>query len=87
MIFYSKLAIDDVRITKGDCPNAGDCNFEDKTLCGYTNTPDSKIKWIVAKGSLSTITGPSSDHTFQNSQGSYAVFGKKINKVRFQYLN
>ncbi|CAF0741650.1 unnamed protein product, partial [Brachionus calyciflorus] len=68
------MAIDDVRITKGDCPSAGDCNFEDKTLCNYKNSEDSKIKWVVKQGSISFLTGPSSDHTFGTSVGSYAMF-------------
>lgn len=49
------IAIDDVRITIGDCP--GDCNFEDKSLCAYTNTDDSQIKCVVKQGAVSFLTG------------------------------
>ena len=51
-------ALDDIRITKGDCPNQGDCNFEDGSLCDYTNSIDSDIKWIVDnKNPNQAITG------------------------------
>lgn len=72
------IAIDDIRITKGDCPNAGDCNFEDKSLCNYRNSDDSQIKWIVKQGTVSFSTGPTSDHTFGTSAGSYASFSKNF---------
>ena len=67
-------ALDDIRISKGDCPKPGDCNFEDGSLCNYENTLTSDIKWIVTrKPSNSPETGPTFDHTFGNSQGAYAV--------------
>ena len=66
-----------MRISKGDCPHAGDCNFEDGSLCRYENTPDSQIRWVVAKGASNTqVTGPLFDHTFGNTQGAYAVLGE-----------
>jgi len=50
--------LDDIRITKGECPNQGDCNFEDGSLCDYTNSLDSDIKWIVDNKNLyPSITG------------------------------
>lgn len=44
------IAIDDVRITRGNCPNQGDCNFEDGTLCEYENVETSEIFWTVRRG-------------------------------------
>jgi len=52
------LGIDDLRITRGNCPNQGDCNFEDATLCEYENMFDSDYNWITNSGpALNLFTG------------------------------
>ena len=43
-------AIDDVRISKGACPEQGNCNFEDATLCEYRNLEGTDLKWFARKG-------------------------------------
>ena len=52
LIRYEKyyLGIDDLRITRGSCPNQGDCSFEDETLCEYENMADSDFNWITNSG-------------------------------------
>lgn len=40
-----------MRITRGNCPNQGDCNFEDGTLCEYENLNEAEMKWTVRRGS------------------------------------
>lgn len=44
------IAIDDVRITRGLCPNQGDCNFEDNTLCEYQNMQNANFSWYTNRG-------------------------------------
>jgi hypothetical protein len=66
-----------VSITRGACPSRADCNFEQKTLCGYKNADDNDFNWVVLTGiSPNPSSGPVSDHTQTNSQGSYAFLSK-----------
>lgn len=68
------IAIDDIRITRGSCPNQGDCNFDDGTLCEYRNMNGTEINWIVRRGSGPNLfTGPSNDHTLGTIDGRYAL--------------
>lgn len=54
----SSVSIDDVSITRGLCPNPGDCTFE-TDLCGWTNIRmDDDMDWLVGKGIHSFGTGP-----------------------------
>ena len=80
LVIVFKIAIDDVRITKGACPEQGNCNFEDATLCEYRNMEGTDLKWFARKGyGPNTIyTGPDYDHTYGNSQGYYAIISKHI---------
>ena len=67
-----------MRITRGNCPNQGDCNFEDETLCEYDNMADSNFNWIVKSGAGPNLfTGPTFDHTYGNGyNGFYVIAGK-----------
>lgn len=42
-----KLAIDDVRITRGACPAPGDCSFEGWSYCTYTNDENGDLDWLL----------------------------------------
>lgn len=54
----TSIAIDDVSITRGLCPNPGDCTFE-VDFCGWTNDPnDAEMDWLVGQGVHSFGTGP-----------------------------
>ncbi|EDO47787.1 predicted protein [Nematostella vectensis] len=70
--YTGDIAIDDVKMTSGVCPNPGDCSFEDG-LCTWTNTQTGDIfDWISGSGgTTSWLTGPSTDHTTGTAQGKY----------------
>jgi hypothetical protein len=52
------VAIDDVSITRGLCPNPGDCTFE-VDLCGWTNDENvGEMYWLIGQGIHSFGTGP-----------------------------
>lgn len=54
----ASVAIDDVSITRGQCPKPGDCTFE-AGLCGWTNDAvDVEMDWLVGQGIHSFGTGP-----------------------------
>jgi hypothetical protein len=67
------IALDDISLKSGPCPNLADCDFEDKDLCGWTSVKDNiDFEWIVHQsGTDSYNTGPSADHTLGTSQGKY----------------
>ena len=85
----TSVAIDDVSITRGQCPNPGDCNFE-VDLCGWVNDKnDVEMDWLVGDGVHSFGTGPQFgtrvilflhqfhslflDHTTNTAQGKYLM--------------
>ena len=68
--YNSDIAIDELQFTKGKCVPKGDCDFEDRTACGYENDPTNKVDWLVYSGSTPSYhTGPSVDHTTGLSTG------------------
>lgn len=69
------IAIDDIKFSKGICPNLGDCSFDDGSTCGYRNVHNSQINWITRRGlAPNSGTGPSNDHTLANYRGYYVLF-------------
>lgn len=64
------IAIDDIKITRGECRHFGDCDFEDKNLCDYTNSPAAEIGWVVKEARLSVW--PTVDNTLKTGYGSIA---------------
>ena len=74
------FAIDDIKITKGNCPMPASCNFEYGTLCEFTNPSYNQINWLISKGSTSTswLTGPSIDHTTSSSTGGFALLNTNL---------
>lgn len=70
--FKGDIAIDDIRIDDGACPAAGSCNFE-KDLCDWTNSnAGDDFDWERAQGStVTTGTGPQTDHTLNTAYGTY----------------
>ncbi|XP_021371353.1 MAM and LDL-receptor class A domain-containing protein 1-like, partial [Mizuhopecten yessoensis] len=69
--FKGDIAIDDVSLTRGNCPAIGVCNF-DKNLCGWTNDKEDDFDWLRHnRGTGTSQTGPSADHTHNNNRGYY----------------
>uniref|UniRef100_T1IHZ6 MAM domain-containing protein n=1 Tax=Strigamia maritima TaxID=126957 RepID=T1IHZ6_STRMM len=66
------IAIDDIELTDGACSRLGECNFEDKNLCTWTNGVDDDFDWQLQNGkTISVGTGPAADHTLGSSEGTY----------------
>ncbi|XP_033751987.1 MAM and LDL-receptor class A domain-containing protein 1-like [Pecten maximus] len=66
------LPFDDLSISPGLCPLAGNCGFE-KGFCTWTNMKNDDFDWLIGKGSTNTqFTGPTNDHTENTAQGHYA---------------
>ena len=50
--------------------NCGNCDFEDASLCGWTDKSGGIYKWTrIRNGTIADSTGPSFDHTFGNQTG------------------
>jgi len=53
---------------------ADDCDFESSTLCGFGQDAMDDFDWTRAFGStISTNTGPPSDHTYGTNTGEMQV--------------
>ncbi len=53
---YGRIAIDDVRISRGVCPDSATCDFEND--CHFMNLLISDFKWVLSTGeSPNTFTG------------------------------
>jgi len=70
--YTSDIAIDDYKLTDGECQLALWCSFEED-LCGYENdihfqTDD--FDWVRISGSTPSVnTGPKFDHTRGDKSG------------------
>ena len=64
------IAVDDVEITIGSCPQAGYCDFEDG-FCSWTNEAAlDDLDFVRGNGATDSLeTGPSFDHTKGTSDG------------------
>ncbi|CAF4185562.1 unnamed protein product, partial [Rotaria sp. Silwood2] len=64
-------------------PTTYDCDFECNCTCNWKHDDTTKFKWIVRKGSTTTMnTGPDGDHTTGSRFGYYMyieVTGAKLN--------
>ena len=68
--YQGDIAVDDVVVLDGYCPRAMYCDFEDTTLCGWSNRRGDQFDWTRGnQGTPSLGTGPSTDHTTGTSQG------------------
>ncbi|XP_055007320.1 MAM and LDL-receptor class A domain-containing protein 1 isoform X2 [Boleophthalmus pectinirostris] len=66
----STVKIDDISITKGACSPRGSCDFE-SGHCSWVNRPiEGGHDWVLSSGG---ITGPSTDHTIQTSDGVFLL--------------
>lgn len=48
--YLGRIAIDDITIARGMCPKPGDCTFESKTYCGYSNVAGADFDWLLKSG-------------------------------------
>ena len=54
--YRGDIAIDDVMVSEGPCPDYGNCDFE-RDMCGYTNKPYiDQFEWQLGSGSTSSVT-------------------------------
>ena len=75
--FQGDIAIDDVVVLDRFCPASMYCDFEDTTLCRWTNVRGDNFDWTRAsRGTPSLGTGPATDHTTGTGQGlqAYCTF-------------
>ncbi len=77
------IAIDDIRISKGNCRTPASCDFEGNSMCEYTNSWSNTINWVVldlsGKSFFSNALGPGLDHSIsQYNQGHYAIFNTDV---------
>ncbi|KAK7488812.1 hypothetical protein BaRGS_00019947 [Batillaria attramentaria] len=82
--YTGDIAIDDVKATEGGCILA-DCDFENNTLCGWSNARDGsdQLDWTLHQGATSTHgTGPSTDHTLGNTHGHYIYIDTSPASIR-----
>ncbi|XP_055957692.1 MAM and LDL-receptor class A domain-containing protein 1-like [Patella vulgata] len=74
--FQGDIALDDVRLSDGACTGSSDyntkCKFEDHNICGYTQDQSDDFDWTWQAGQTSSsLTGPSSDHSYGTRFGHY----------------
>ena len=72
--FRGDIAIDDVQVSNGACPDPGNCDFE-KGKCTWINAKTDDITdyfdWIRATKTSSFGTGPSKDHSLGKPGGHF----------------
>ncbi|KAM4557404.1 apical endosomal glycoprotein [Fundulus diaphanus] len=65
------IAIDDISLVFGPCPDSDLCDFEEDS-CNWLQTTSDDFDWIRHSGStLNPNTGPESDHTTNTPTGHY----------------
>lgn len=71
--YAGDMALDDIGVIDGPCPNPGQCNFQNG-LCTWYNLPNGAgddFDWISgAGGTPSSLTGPNTDRK-GNAKGKY----------------
>lgn len=49
-----------------------DCDFESKTICGYTQDNTDNFDWTRSFGGTASVgTGPANDHTYGTKSGMF----------------
>lgn len=66
------IAIDDILLISGSCPPPVNCNFEDTTLCSWSQYKYDDMDWLLNQGKTDTTnTGPHVDVTTGSDLGWY----------------
>ena len=69
--YQGDIALDDITLNQGLCPGSPTCDFEDG-MCGYTQDVSDQFDWTLhTSKTVSTFTGPISDHTYGTPLGHY----------------
>ncbi|XP_058498690.1 MAM and LDL-receptor class A domain-containing protein 2 isoform X1 [Solea solea] len=79
----SDIAIDDLTVLNGACPEEGFCDFE-MDLCGWVNNPpvESGMEWDWLSPHSERQLIPDRDHTTDSSLGHFVSFhGSKVNEL------
>lgn len=73
------IAIDDIQVIPGSCPQPGSCDFE-HGFCGFSNGHGrDNFDWLRTTGGTSSpATGPVVDHTTNSDQGLLKQKGVKF---------
>ena len=71
--------IDDVIIKIGECPLPIDCNFEEYSICSWSQYKYDQLDWLLNQGETdSTSTGPQVDVTLGTIEGVYLYLESSI---------
>ena len=66
----SIVAIDDVILRIGECSQPIDCNFEDFSLCSWSQSKENDLDWELSQG-IANYAGPDVDVTLGTDEGVY----------------
>ncbi|XP_072014819.1 MAM and LDL-receptor class A domain-containing protein 2-like [Amphiura filiformis] len=70
--YLGDIALDDLSIYYGNCEATHTCEFQDSTLCGYTQDDTDDFEWTVLSGATPTPnTGPTVDVSYGTPFGKY----------------
>jgi hypothetical protein len=64
------VAIDDIILKIGECPQPIDCNFEDFTLCSWSQSKENDLDWELSQGKVNNIE-PLIDVTLGTDEGVF----------------
>ncbi|NWT15633.1 AEGP protein, partial [Vireo altiloquus] len=74
---HGYIALDDLRVSDGACPEPASCDFEQDT-CGWSSPSDPRLHslaWGWKSGvTLAKYPGPEQDHTLGTTNGHYVHF-------------
>ncbi|XP_022096502.1 MAM and LDL-receptor class A domain-containing protein 1-like [Acanthaster planci] len=90
----SDIALDDVELLDGYCsqvvitptsstiPSLRECDFEDPSICGFTQDTNDNFNWQRKNGQASSgTTGPKTDHTTETTAGYYMYIDSQSRQV------
>ncbi|RNA26977.1 MAM and LDL-receptor class A domain-containing 1-like, partial [Brachionus plicatilis] len=66
------IGVDDLKILPGKCPTLLECDFEEYSLCAWSQSKDDKLDWLLNQGETDSYdTGPHIDATLGTDEGVY----------------
>ncbi|KAM8796695.1 apical endosomal glycoprotein [Eudromia elegans] len=78
---HAYVALDDLHVADGACPEAGSCDFE-VDMCGWSSLSDDNphgFAWGWKSGvPLAKYPGPEQDHTLGTKDGRYVYFDTSV---------